>query len=191
MIYLAFVVVPKIKQAPLEEYVKVSAVSIIIPRFSTITVMILGIIVITGPFLLYILENNLSLTLASFYGKALITKLVLAAIMISIGGYNQIVIHRQAVKVASVAMSTSSSTSRTRTVNSDSRISPMKRRQVTRQHRQNNNHNNELLSSSSSSSSNSYIPYNSHRSAVSKLNASIKVEAGVGILLLAACCCIG
>ena len=190
VIYLAFVVVPKIKQAPLEEYVKVSAVSIIIPRFSTITVMILGIIVITGPFLLYILENNLSLTLASFYGKALITKLVLAAIMISIGGYNQIVIHRQAVKVASVAMSTSSSTSRTRTVDSDSRITPMKRRQVTRQHRQNNNHNNELLSSSSSSS-NSYIPYNSHRSAVSKLNASIKVEAGVGILLLAACCCIG
>jgi copper transport protein len=58
----------------------------------------------------------------------------------------------------------------------------MKRRQVTRQHRQNNTNNNELPSSSS----NSYRPYNSHRSAVSKLNASIKVEAGVGILLLAA-----
>jgi copper transport protein len=185
VIYLAFVVVPKIKQAPLEEYVKLSAVSIIIPRFSTITVMILGMLVITGPFLLYILENNLSLTLASLYGKALITKLVLAAIMICIGGYNQIVIHRQSVKVAAIAMSTSS-TSRTRTIDSDSdsRISPMKRRQVTCHHRQNNNNNNELPSSFSSS--NSYRPYNSHRSAVSKLNASIKVEAGVGILLLAA-----
>ncbi len=181
VIYLAFVVVPKIKQAPLEEYVKASVLSIIIPRFSTVSVVILGIIVITGPFLLYILENDLDLTLASLYGKALMVKLVLAAVMISIGGYNQIVIHRQALKVAAIAMSTSS-TSRTRTVDSNNRINPMKRRQVTRQQTPTNNHNNEL----SPFSFDSYRSYSSHRSAVSKLNASTKVEAGVGILLLAA-----
>jgi copper transport protein len=183
VIYLAFVVVPKIMQAPLHEYVKASAASIIIPRFSTITVIILGIIVITGPLLLYILENNLSLTLASLYGKALITKLVLAAVMISIGGYNQIVIHRQALKVVAIAMSTSS-TSLTRSVDS-SRISPMKRRPGEVQQTADNSHN-KLPSSSSSSSRNSYRPYNSHMSAVSKLNTSTKIEAIIGILLLAA-----
>ncbi|HZC49311.1 MAG TPA: copper resistance protein CopC [Nitrososphaeraceae archaeon] len=183
VIYLAFVVVPEIKQAPLDEYVKASAVSIIIPRFSTITVLILGIIVITGPFLLYILENNIFLTLASLYGKALIAKLVLAAVMISIGGYNQIVIHRQALKVAAIAMSTSSSTLLTRNLGSR-KISPMKRRQGAAQQTANNNHNE--LPSSSSSPSNSYRPYNSHKNAVSKLNTSTKVEAIIGILLLAA-----
>jgi copper transport protein len=185
VIYLAFVVIPKIMQAPLDEYIKASAVSIIIPRFSTITVMILGIIVITGPFLLYILENNLSLTLASLYGKALITKLALAAVMISIGGYNQIVIHRQALKVVAIAMSTSSpSTSPTRNADS-SRISPIKRRQGEAQQTATNNHN-ELPSSSSSFPPNSYRPYNSHMSVVSKLNTSTKIEAIIGILLLAA-----
>jgi copper transport protein len=181
VIYLAFVVVPKIKQAPLDEYVKASAVSVIIPRFSTISVLILGIIVITGPFLLYILENNISLTLASLYGKALIAKLVLAAVMISIGGYNQIVIHRQALKVAAIAISTSS-TSPARNLG-NRKISPMKRRQGAAQQTANNNHN-ELQSSSSPS--NSYRLYNSHMSAVSKLNMSTKVEAIIGILLLAA-----
>ena len=184
VIYLAFVVVPKIKQAPLDEYVKASAVSIIIPRFSTISVLILGIIVITGPFLLYILENNISLTLASLYGKALIAKLVLAAVMISIGGYNQIVIHRQALKVAAIAMSTSS-TLPTRNLGSR-KISPMKRRQGSALQTANNNHNELPTSYSSASPPNSYRPYNSHMSAVSKLNMSTKVEAIIGILLLAA-----
>ena len=78
VIYLAFVVVPKIKQAPLEERVKASVLSIIIPRFSTIPVVILGIIVITGPFLLYILETNLDLILASLYRKSAYSKISIA-----------------------------------------------------------------------------------------------------------------
>jgi copper transport protein len=185
VIYLAFVVVPKIKQAPLDEYVKASILSIIIPRFSTIPVVILGIIVITGPFLLYILETNLDLILASLYGKALIAKLVLAAVMICIGGYNQTVIYRQALKVATIAMTTSSSStsaSPTRTVSSSNRINSMKRRQGAAQQTQNNN-NKEFPSSYSS---NSYRPHNSKMSTVSKLNTSTKVEAIVGILLLVA-----
>jgi copper transport protein len=57
------------------------------------------VIVVTGPLLLYILENNLDLTLASLYGKILIVKLSLAAIMIGIGSYNQIVIQKQASRI--------------------------------------------------------------------------------------------
>src|ERR671923_106621 len=108
VVYLGFVVVPKIKQAPLDGYIKAAVLSIIIPRFSTIPVVILGIIVVTGPFLLYILEDNLDLTLASFYGKELIAKLVLAGMMIGIGAYNQIVIQRQALKGAIIGVSSKS-----------------------------------------------------------------------------------
>ncbi|HYA82904.1 MAG TPA: copper resistance protein CopC [Candidatus Bathyarchaeia archaeon] len=102
VIYLAFVVVPGIKQAHKDEYIKASLLSLLIPRFSTIPVVILGVIVITGPFLLYLLEPNLGLTLASLYGKALITKLILAGVMIGIGAYNQSIIHRDSLKMVAV-----------------------------------------------------------------------------------------
>src|SRR5918912_568005 len=101
IIYLALIVAPKLKSADtLEENVKASTLSIIIPRFSTIPVTILGVIVVTGPFLLYFIENNLDVTLASLYGKWLIIKLSLAAIMIAIGGYNQRIIQRDAVRIS-------------------------------------------------------------------------------------------
>ncbi|HMK33112.1 MAG TPA: copper resistance protein CopC, partial [Nitrosopumilaceae archaeon] len=73
--YIAFIVMPKLKLV--NENVGVSSISILIPRFSIIAITILGAIVITGPFLLYSLENNLALTLASTYGKILIVKLSL------------------------------------------------------------------------------------------------------------------
>ena len=69
LIFLAFIISPSIKRASLDEDTKASILSIILPRFSTVPVTVLGIIVTTRPFLLYILESNLALTLASFYGK--------------------------------------------------------------------------------------------------------------------------
>ncbi|MDH2907776.1 MAG: copper resistance protein CopC [Candidatus Nitrosotalea sp.] len=87
IIYLAFVVMPQIKQIT-DSTLSLSAMSIIIPRFSTLVITVLGAVVITGPFLLYMLENNLALTLASFYGKVLIVKLSLAAAMITLGAYD-------------------------------------------------------------------------------------------------------
>ncbi|MGC2572539.1 MAG: copper resistance protein CopC [Candidatus Nitrosopolaris sp.] len=102
VIYLAFVVVPGIKQSHKDDYVKASLLSLLIPRFSTIPVVILGTIVITGPFLLYLLEPNLGLTLASLYGKALIAKLILAGVMIGIGAYNQSIIHRDSLRMVAV-----------------------------------------------------------------------------------------
>jgi copper transport protein len=97
VIYLALVVVPAIrKSTSLNKFMKISVISIIIPRFSSIPVVILGIIIITGPSLLYTLESNLGLTLASLYGKILIVKLILATVMICIGGFNQFIVHRKA-----------------------------------------------------------------------------------------------
>lgn len=103
IIYLAFVLVPIIKQSQATDYIKASLLSLFIPRFSTIPIIILGVIVITGPFLLYLIEPDLALTLSSLYGEALIAKLVLAAIMIGIGGYNQSIIHRDSLKVVALA----------------------------------------------------------------------------------------
>ena len=107
VIYLAFLVAPKLRQAiTLEENVKASVLSILIPRFSTVPVTILGVIVVTGPFLLYFIESNLDLTLASLYGKWLIIKLSLATIMIAIGAYNQRIIQRDALRLATTSVAT-------------------------------------------------------------------------------------
>jgi putative copper export protein/streptogramin lyase/methionine-rich copper-binding protein CopC len=98
VIYLALVVVPKLRQDEnMDTRSKSSILSIIIPRFSTIPVVVMGFIVITGPFLLYLLEDDLNMTLASLYGKALLAKLIIAAIMLAIGGYNQKIIHKNAL----------------------------------------------------------------------------------------------
>ncbi|MGI0018366.1 MAG: copper resistance protein CopC, partial [Nitrosotalea sp.] len=88
IIYLAFVVMPQIKQIT-DSNLSLSTISLLIPRFTILVITVLGAVVITGPFLLYVLENNLALTLASFYGKVLIIKLSLAAAMIAFGGYHQ------------------------------------------------------------------------------------------------------
>ena len=109
VIYLALVVIPAIKKSTsLEEITKILLISIIIPRFSSLPVVILGVIIITGPFLLYVLEGNLGLTLASLYGKILVVKLLLAAIMIGIGGYNQLIVHRKAFSASVIGVTTGS-----------------------------------------------------------------------------------
>jgi copper transport protein len=164
IIYLALIVAPKLRQATtLEENVKASALSILIPRFSTIPVTILGVIVITGPFLLYFIESNLDLTLASLYGKWLIIKLTLAAIMIAIGGYNQRIIQRDAIR-----LTTTTSIAATIKSTGKGRGGGKEQVEVGR--------NNDKNRSSK----------NSKGSIASKFNRSAKAEAIVGIALLAA-----
>jgi len=168
IVYIGFIVVPKLRDAVgLEEYVKTSTLSILIPRFSTVPVIILGVIVITGPFLLYMLESNLDLTLASLYGKWLIIKLSLAAVMIALGGYNQVIIYRQTLR-ASILSTTARGTGRGgggEVVETKSNSS--------------NNHNNNRNSSSKPNNK-------TKRSALSKFSRSTKAESIVGIALLAA-----
>jgi len=112
IIYIAFIFMPKIKQL-VDQNISVPTLSILIPRFSTITITILGAIAITGPFLLYSLENNLALTLSSTYGKILIVKLSLAASMIAIGAYNQMIIHKQAFNTTTILVSKNKTSDKT------------------------------------------------------------------------------
>ena len=94
LIFLTFVFVSKIFLTKDEE-IKAKIISMVIPRFSIIVIPVLGSISITGPLLLWSIEGNLSTTIASLYGKILIIKLLLAAIMIIIGGYHQFITEKR------------------------------------------------------------------------------------------------
>jgi copper transport protein len=98
LMLLGFVAAPKILEIT-DERVKATAISLLIPRFSIIVVTILGIVAITGPLLLYSIESDLSLIVASIYGKFLIAKLSLAGVMLGMGAYSQFAIQKNAVSV--------------------------------------------------------------------------------------------
>ncbi len=96
LILMGFVAVPKIL-AVADERARATAISILIPRFSTIVVTILGLSLITGPLLLFLIESDLSLTLASMYGRILAIKLGLAGAMVAMGAYSQFVVQKKVV----------------------------------------------------------------------------------------------
>ncbi len=98
LIFLGFLAAPRILEIA-DEKVKATAISLLIPRFSIIVVAILGVVAITGPLLLYSIETDLSLILASLYGKFLIIKLSLAGVMLAMGAYSQFAIQKKAVSV--------------------------------------------------------------------------------------------
>jgi copper transport protein len=98
LILLGFAAVPKILAIG-DERIKASALAILIPRFSTVVVTLLGIAVLTGPVLLFSLESDLSLTVASVYGQILAAKLGLAGAMVGMGAYSQFVVQKRAVAV--------------------------------------------------------------------------------------------
>ncbi len=102
IIYIAFVLMPQLRKIT-DSNLALSAISLLIPRFSILVITVLGAVVITGPLLLYVLESNLALTLASFYGKVLIIKLSLAATMIAFGAFDQVFISNKAYNIISNA----------------------------------------------------------------------------------------
>ncbi|MCI0560675.1 MAG: copper resistance protein CopC [Nitrososphaera sp.] len=98
LILLGFAAVPKLL-AIKDQRTRSAAISLLIPRFSMIVVTLLGIAVITGPILLFTLESDLSLTLASLYGQILVVKLTLAGIMVGMGAYSQFIVQKKVVTV--------------------------------------------------------------------------------------------
>jgi copper transport protein len=91
VIFLAFAAVPKLAALQLDDTIKAVVLSILIPRFSTIIVVALGVILITGPSLLWTLESDLGIVLASLYGKVLLVKLFIGLAMIVIGAFHQFI----------------------------------------------------------------------------------------------------
>ncbi|HEY7228572.1 MAG TPA: copper resistance protein CopC [Nitrososphaeraceae archaeon] len=112
--YLAFILIPKLKVSAMNWYYKLGTISVWIPRHSALVVTLLGAIFITGPFLLYILQDNLALVIGSLYGTFLIAKLTFAGLMVILGGYSSIFIQKQVVnslKLGHVIASKSSDSS--------------------------------------------------------------------------------
>ncbi|MEM2759394.1 MAG: CopD family protein [Nitrososphaerales archaeon] len=95
LMYLAFVAIPTIRQLGLAA--RHAIISLLIPRFSSMTVVALGAVAITGPLMLWMLEDNVNDLLLTSYGKLLISKLILAGFMIGVGAFNQFNIHSKAI----------------------------------------------------------------------------------------------
>ena len=100
--YLAFVLIPKLRDSKIDWYYKLSTLSVLIPRYSSLVVTLLGILVITGPFLLYILEDNLTLVIDSLYGTFLVLKLLLAGLMVILGGYSSVIVYNRVISLLKV-----------------------------------------------------------------------------------------
>ncbi len=93
IIFFTFVLLPIFSILSESKREKMSL--IMIPRFSIMIVISLGIVIISGPALLGLLENNVNAIAESTYGKLIVAKIILAAMMVTVGGYHQFGIQKK------------------------------------------------------------------------------------------------
>ena len=96
IIFFAFILLPTFSR--LDGNKKELITLSMIPRFSSMIIIALGIIIITGPTLLWLLEDDVVLLSQSYYGFLIIAKIAIASVMVALGGYNQFKIQRTAEK---------------------------------------------------------------------------------------------
>jgi len=96
VIFFSFVVLPTL--AKLDWMEKEKTVLAILPRYSGMVTIALGILIITGPTLLWFLESDVTSITNSTYGFLIFAKIFLALIMIGLGAYFQFKVQRPAVK---------------------------------------------------------------------------------------------
>jgi len=96
VIFFSFVILPTL--AKLDWMEKEKTVLAILPRYSGMVTIALGILIITGPTLLWFLESNVTSIPNSTYGLLIFAKIFLALIMIGLGAYFQFKVQRPAVK---------------------------------------------------------------------------------------------
>ena len=87
IIYFAFILLPTFSN--LEGMLKEKMSLLVIPRFSIVFVIAVGIVIISGPTLMWFLESDVGLITESIYGKFIIAKIVIAVIMVGLGGFFQ------------------------------------------------------------------------------------------------------
>ena len=88
VIFFAFVALPTITKT--ENSIKEQITLSLIPRFSGLFIIAIGILIITGPTLLWFLDDNVASLTDSTYGKLILIKIAIAAAMIGFGGMYQI-----------------------------------------------------------------------------------------------------
>ena len=94
--YFVFGLLPALSQLKESNREKLSLV--LIPRFSIAFVISIGIVIITGPILMWFLESDVGLIAESVYGQLIILKIVIAAIMIGLGGFFQFKVQKNGEK---------------------------------------------------------------------------------------------
>jgi copper transport protein len=94
--YFIFTLLPTISQ--LKELKREKMSLVLIPRFSIIFIIAVGIVIITGPTLMWFLESDVGLITESIYGQLIILKISIAAIMIGLGGFAQFKLQKNAEK---------------------------------------------------------------------------------------------
>ena len=90
--YLCLVLVPALSAAGGRDRI----IAVMLPRFSAVFTICVGVVIITGPLLMWSLESDLALIYESVYGRLIMAKLALAAGMIAAGGYMQFALMRSA-----------------------------------------------------------------------------------------------
>jgi len=96
VIFFSFVILPTL--AKLDWMEKEKTVLAILPRYSGMVTIALGILIITGPTLLWFLESDVTSITNSTYGLLIFAKIFLALIMIGLGAYFQFKVQSPAVK---------------------------------------------------------------------------------------------
>ncbi len=88
VIFFAFVALPTISKT--DDALRNKITLSLIPRFSGIFIIAIGILIITGPTLLWFLDDNVGALTESTYGKLIMIKIGLAIAMIAFGGMYQV-----------------------------------------------------------------------------------------------------
>ena len=94
--YFVFTLLPTFSQ--LKEPIREKMSLVVIPRFSIAFIIAVGVLIITGPTLLWFLESDVELITESVYGQLIIIKITIAAIMIGLGGFFQFRVQKNAEK---------------------------------------------------------------------------------------------
>lgn len=96
IIYFVFTLLPTFSQLKEANREKMSLV--LIPRFSIAFIIAVGIVIITGPTLMWFLESDIGLITESVFGQLIILKITIAAIMVGLGGFLQFRVQKNAEK---------------------------------------------------------------------------------------------
>jgi copper transport protein len=94
--YFVFTLLPTFSQLKDSKREKMSLV--LIPRFSIAFIIAVGVVIITGPTLMWFLESDVGLIVESVYGQLIILKITIASIMIGLGGFFQFKVQKNAEK---------------------------------------------------------------------------------------------
>ena len=97
--YFVFTLLPTFSQ--LKEPIREKMSLLLIPRFSIAFIIAVGVVIVTGPTLMWFLESDVGLITESVFGQLIILKIMIAAVMIGLGGFFQFKVQKNAEKALS------------------------------------------------------------------------------------------